>query len=64
MLRLLEKIPFSDPLLLEPTYRNFGKQVYDCLHHLEQGTNEANQKSLGFGYVYNHAQNTCSDADA
>ena len=32
MLQLLEKIPFSDPSLLVPTYKTFGKQVYDLLH--------------------------------
>ena len=32
MLQLLEKIPFSDPFILVPTYKTFGKQVYDLLH--------------------------------
>lgn len=35
MLQLLEKIPFSDPSLLVPTYKMFGKQVYDLLHKFD-----------------------------
>ena len=35
MLKLLEKIPFSDPSLLTTTYGKFGKQVYDLFHEID-----------------------------
>ena len=51
MLQLLEKIPFSDPSLLPPTFRTFGKQVYDLLHKFD--VEEVDGPS--YGYV---AENT------
>ena len=45
MLQLLEKIPFSDPSLLPPTYRMFGKQVYDLLHEFDVTGDDGHEDS-------------------
>ena len=51
MLQLLEKIPFSEPSLLPPTYQTFGKQVYDLLHKFDVKEDDGPY----YGYV---AENT------
>ena len=49
MLKLLKKIPFTDPSLLAPTYQNFGKQVYNLLHKFD--VKEDGQESSASQYV-------------
>ena len=52
MMQLLEKIPFSDPSLLPPTYRTFGKQAYDLLRKFDV---KEEKDGPYYGYV---AENT------
>ena len=54
MLQLLEKIPFSDPSLLPPTYRAFGKQAYDLLHKFDV---KEEKDGPYYGYVAENTQN-------
>ena len=55
MLQLLEKIPFSDPSLLVPTYKTFGKQVYDLLHKFDAKEDDS-QKGPDSKYVHMQKQ--------